>query len=198
MRRILPIVEGDGDLAAVPVLLRRVLHDMNQFDVQVAPPQKRGELPRVLSRFDDFLQTALLERCPILRVMDYDCSECNDEAKHVALLPERANNVARGASIEFVFMVQEFESLFLADHETTRKVFADISSVCAFPVDPQSVRDAKGWLSRARPKGSAYKPTLHQGKLAAQLDLNRLRSRSKSFVRFQTAVERLVAFDRLV
>ncbi len=194
--RILPIVEGDGELAAVPALLRRVLQDLNRHDVKVAPAQKRGELPRVLSRFDAFLQTALLERCPILWVMDYDCADCDDEAKHAALLQERANNIARGASVEFVFMVQEFESLFLADHETTRKVFADISSVCTFPADPESVRDAKGWLSRARPKGSAYKPTLHQAKLAAQLDLNRLRSRSQSFVRFHSAVERLVAFDR--
>jgi hypothetical protein len=154
MRRILPIVEGDGDMKAVPV--------------------------------------ALLERAPILWVMDYDCKECTDEARDVIALKKRARDIARSVPVEFVFMVQEFESLFLADEATTRKVFPDIPSTTAFPSHPESERDAKGWLSRARPKGLAYKPTQHQAKLAAQVNMNRLRDRSPSFVRFEAAVTSLL------
>lgn len=192
MRRILPIVEGDGDMQAVPELIRRVAHGLGHFDIAVERPQKRGDLPKVIARFDDYFKVALSEGCPILWVMDYDCAECDDQKTHVKQLRARAAPLSQGTLFEFVFMVQEFETLFLADHETTRKVFGDVPDAHVFPPDPEKVRDAKGWISKARPKGSAYKPTQHQQKLAAQVDLARLQSRSPSFVRFQAAVQRLV------
>ncbi len=192
MSRILPIVEGDGDLRAMPELMRRILHDMGRFDVAVVRPHKRGDLPKVRGRFDDFFRIALLENCPILWVLDYDCETCTDQARDIEELQARAKLITQVAQCEFVFMVQEFESLFLADHETTRQVFSDIPADLNFPDDPERVRDAKGWISNARPKGLAYKPTQHQAKLAAQVDLNRLRTRSPSFRRFEKAIHRLI------
>jgi hypothetical protein len=192
MKRILPIVEGEGDMKAIPELVRRVAHLKGHFDVTVCRPHRRGDLPKVLSRFDDYFRTALLEECPILWVMDYDCDACFDQAADVDKLRSRAETLAQGTAFEFVFLVQEFESLFLSDHETTRKVFPDIGSSIIFPSDPEQVRDAKGWLSSARPKGFAYKPTQHQQKLAAQINLLRLRIRSPSYVRLESAVERLI------
>ena len=119
MTRILPIIEGDGDFAAVPELIRRVAHQYGRFDVQVCRPHKRGDLPKVLGRFEDFFKTALLERCPILWVLDYDCAECTDQARHVAELRARGAALANGIAFEFVFLVQEFETLFLADHDSS-------------------------------------------------------------------------------
>lgn len=195
MNRILPVVEGDGDLAAVPELIRRIAHQLGRFDVTVCRPHKRGGLPTVLSRFDSFFETALLERCPILWVLDYDCDACHDQAGHVEQLRARGEALSNGVAFEFVFLVQEFETLFLADHETTRKAFPDIRDTVTFPADPERVRDAKGWLSAARPKGYAYKPTQHQKRLSAQVDLVRLRARSPSYARFEEAVERLIGFQ---
>ena len=192
MRQILPVVEGDGDLAAVPELMRRILQDCGQFDVQVCRAHRRGDLPKVLGRFDDYFRTALLEGAPILWVMDCDCTTCNDQARDLQQLKQLAQNIDANAAVEFVFMVQEFETLFLADHETTRSVFSDIPSEFVFPPNPELIRDAKGLLSKARPKGSAYKPTQHQARLSAQLNLNRLRQRSASFQHFEAAVHRLL------
>ncbi len=45
-QRLLPIVEGEGDERAVPVLLRRILEHHGRYDVQVLKPQRRGELPK--------------------------------------------------------------------------------------------------------------------------------------------------------
>lgn len=191
-KRLLPVVEGDGDILAVPELIRRVLYDCGCFDVTIERPHKRGDLPTVLGRFDNFFQTALLEACPILWVLDYDCHACNDQLAHVNQLTKRAHALARGTAFEFVFMVQEYETLFLADHETTRRALGDIPPEHAFPTDAEAIRDAKGWISSARPKGSAYKPTLHQQKPTSQVDLHRLRARSQSFIRFESAVHRLL------
>lgn len=192
MKRILPIVEGDGDFDAVPELIRRVANDQGHFDLTVCRPHKRGDLPKVRSRFDDYFRVALLEQCPILWVMDYDCSDCDNQAADVTDLKARALAVAKNAQVEFAFMVQEFETLFLADHETTRRAFPDIDESTRFPDKPEGVRGAKEWLSKARPKGSAYKPTQHQKRLTSQVDLARLRLRSASFVRFELAVVALL------
>ena len=116
--------------------------------------------------------------------MDYDCSDCDDQAADVGDLKARASRLAKSAQVEFAFMVQEFETLFLDDYETTRQVFPDVDESIRFPDKPKSVRGAKEWLSKARPKGSAYKPTQHQKRLISQLDLAQLRIRSPSFVRF--------------
>lgn len=192
MIRLLPVVEGDGDLTAVPELIRRVLHDQSRFDVKVCKPHKRGDLPTILGRFDNFYRTALLERAVILWVIDYDCATCDDPVRDLRMLKKKAAAVDASTAIEFVFMVKEYESLFLADHETTRKVFTDISPALEFPPNLESVRGAKEWLSKARPKGSSYKPTQHQQRLTAQLDLNRLRARSPSFQNFESALCRLI------
>jgi hypothetical protein len=191
VKRILPVVEGDGDLLAVPALIRRVAQAHGEY-VDVCRPHKRGELPKILSRFEDYWKTAMKEGCPILWVMDYDCQACTDQAYDVVRLHTRAQPLAQGRSFEFVFMVQEFETLFLADHETTRQVFPDIPETFQFPTNSEGVRDAKGWLSKARPKGAAYKPTQHQERLASQVDLARLRNRSPSFLRFERAVLKLL------
>jgi hypothetical protein len=195
MTRILPVVEGDGDVEAVPELIRRIAHGLGRFDITVCHPHKRGGLPAVLSRFDNFFKTALLDKCPILWVLDYDCDDCHDQVRHVEQLRARGEALSNGVAFEFVFLVQEFETLFLADHETTRKAFPDISAALPFPADPERVRDAKGWLSSARPKGYAYKPTQHQKRLSAQVDLGRLRERSPSYARFEQAVERLIGLQ---
>ncbi len=192
MKRLLPIVEGDGDLAAVPELARRVLAEHELHDVSICRPHKRGDLPKVLSRFEDFFNTALLEEARILWVLDYDCDQCNDQSRDVARLIERARSLDARQPIEFVFMVQEFETLFLADPQTTRLVFDDIPADLEFPRDPERIRDAKGWLSKARPKGSAYKPTQHQQRLTSRLDIAHLRRSSPSFQRFENALLSLV------
>lgn len=190
--QILPIVEGDGDIAAVPELIRRVAFDHGKFDIQIGRPHKRGDLPKVLGRFDDFLLTALLDQSPVLWVLDYDCEFCDDQSKHTSELARRASALAGSVPVEFVFMVKEFETLFLADEATTRLVFPDIPTDLQFPPNPDRIRDAKGWLSAARPKGSAYKATSHQKRITAQLDLVRLRQASESFRRFESAVLRLL------
>ena len=131
-------------MAAVPELIRRVAHDKERFDIEIPRPHKRGDLPKVLARFDDYLKTALLEDLPIIWVLDYDCDTCVDVVTDTARLNARAANLTGNVPVEFVFMVKEFETLFLADVPTTRGVFSDIPVDIAFPDVPEGVRDAKG------------------------------------------------------
>ncbi len=193
MTTVLPIVEGEGDLLAVPMLVRRIAQAHGRHDVTVIRPHLRGDMPTVDGQFERVLGAALLEHCPVLWVLDYDCSTCNDLARDETRWRKRGARQTGNNRLEFAFMVKEFETLFLADEKTARKVFPDIPSHLAFPDHPESIRDAKGWLKQARPKGQTYKPTVHQAKLTAQIDLKHLRRASPSFQRFEEAVLRLIA-----
>lgn len=179
-------------MAAVPELIRRIAHAHGIFNIKILTPHKRGELPSIRKRFDDFLKVALKEKSPILWAIDYDCADCISVADDLTDLYKRAAASYVDQPVEFAFFVKEFESLFLSDFESTRLAFPDIPAATSWPTDAETVRGAKEFISKARPKGLAYKETVHQVKLVHQLDLDRLRERSPSFQRFEQAVLRLL------
>jgi Domain of unknown function (DUF4276) len=192
-KRLLAIVEGEGDERAVPVLLRRILHAHQRFDVEVLHPQRRGELPKVKANFSRFFGAAVLEDAAILCVLDFDCAECVDVLKAEKDMRLEASKLRPHQLFDACFIVKEFESLFLWDATATRQALPLIPKTKAFPAQPESVRDAKGWLSDAQPSGVAYKPTAHQAKVTAQLNLNQLAACSPSYQRLEAAVLRLTA-----
>ncbi len=191
-RAILPIVEGDGELKAVPLLLRRMLQQQDIFDIQICHAQKRGEYPKVKRALSRFAQVATKEEAAILWIMDFDCDECECVVHERSDLMTATQAAIGDWPIEFCFMVKEYETIFLADVAVTRDFFRIPDSV-AFPVDPESVRDAKGTISRMLPRGRIYKPTLHQERLTAQLSLEALSQASPSFIHMSSnALNRLV------
>ena len=191
MNRVLPIVEGDGDMAAVPVLLRRILHAHNRFDVQILSPHKRGELPKVKANFERFFKAAALEGAPIICVLDFDCAQCLDAVADAHELQQKANELHPHIPFEACFIVKEFESLFLWDEANTRRSLPNIIKSTVFPVNPEEIRPAKEWLSKAQTSGFSYKPTAHQAKLADAVDINLLRAKSPSYQRLETALLKL-------
>lgn len=62
MPAIVPIVEGDGDVEAVPVLVRTLLAQQQAWGWTVARPKKAGGLNNLRSRLADFLRYADGER----------------------------------------------------------------------------------------------------------------------------------------
>ena len=190
-RAIQPVVEGDGDLRAVPVLIRRLLSSKELDNIHVLPPQRRGELPKVRAEFSRFLRVAQKENAPILWVMDFDCTDCTCAKREYEQLMARARIEIGDWPVEFCFMVKEFETLFLADEKTTREYFS-IPPTEVWPVEAEQIRDAKGTISRLLPKGQTYKPTLHQDKLAARVSLEMGLNQCRSLDHLRKALDRLV------
>ena len=193
MTRLLTIVEGDGDLKAVPILIRRLLQEVHErFDVQQLPAQKRGEWPRVRRDFERFYLSARLERAPILWVLDFDCDQCVDPSVERTWLQTEARRIDPTGTVDVVFMVKEFESIFLWDEACLRRAFPELQGDISLPENPESVRDAKGWISRTLPKGRSYKPTTDQARMTATIELDRLRSASPSMRRLEKSLLRLI------
>lgn len=191
-QRLIAIVEGEGDERAVPVLLRRILESHGRHDVRVLKPHRRGELPKVKSNFERFFQAAALEDASILCILDFDCEFCNDVEHEEEYLRKFALKIRPDVRFDACLIVKEFESMFLWDESSARAVLPQIPPGCVFPENPETIRDAKGWLSKAQPKGHSYKPTAHQAKLAAQVDLATLLTKSPSFRRLNDTILRII------
>jgi len=192
MKILLPIVEGYGDIQAVPILLRRILEHHNIFDVKVLSPHKRGDLPKIKANFDNYFKMEIKENAAILLLIDFDCASCVCVADEAVQLYQKAHAIRAEWPFKVAFMVKEFETLFLAEANASRSVLKQIPKNKAFPDAPESIRDAKGWLSKAMPSGYAYKETVHQVKLAAAVNLERLRESSASFRHLEKSVLGLV------
>ncbi|MFA5242351.1 MAG: DUF4276 family protein [Sulfuricella sp.] len=187
MNRILPIVEGDGDLKAVPILLRNLLTFHGLHETQILPPHKRGELPKVTAGFDNYFRMALKENAAILLVLDFDCEYCDCPYQEAEKLYRRAQSIRNNWPFKIAFLVKEFESLFLAETQAAKNVLS-LPPDTGFPENPRAIRDAKGWLSKALPKGSSYKPTVHQAKITAHLKFEKLRDTSSDFRHLENAL----------
>ena len=188
MIHVLPLVEGEGDVDAIPVLLRRIRDAHHRFDVQISRPHRRGDIHKVRRRFHDFLRAGLNETDRLLWVLD-----CDDgcPVKLAAELHELAakNPPVSTCNLRFAFIVREYESLFLSEQVAARD---KLSISGEFPVNPEAIRGAKEWLSANMPPGRAYKETVDQAAISAQIDLDILRQRSRSFRHLESAFLSLI------
>ncbi len=216
-KRLVLLVEGQGDVEAAPVLLKRLLGEYHAFDIVFPDPApfRVGEYGRI-SRNDfgewrRFLEAAAKRRdlggCLLL--LDGDSplkveGQAFCAARAARRLAEEARKVGAGAvfSVAIVFACMEFESWLIAGAQSLagksfldgRKGLPDMTE--QIPADPETApRDAKGWF-RARIK-SGYSPTRDQKELTELVDLGVIRQVGmRSFQRLESALGQLVAAIR--
>lgn len=178
-RRLVCIVEGKGDVQAIPNLCSRLLVHLSahQWFVDKEPVRRpRSQLvdervksprrPCLEEGVHKALEMAAARRPDAILVTcdaDDDCPKV--WAESVASLSGLSRPTAA------VMAVREFEAWLLWS-----RTDADLKKVKV--TDPDRVRDAKGTLEGLV---TGYKPTTHQLELTRQIDLQRLRHRSKSF-----------------
>lgn len=165
-----PIVEGQGEESAVPVLLRRLVGEAQAWEVQIARPHRRRRTQLVQR---DTLQTAvkvarLTPGCAgILIFFDAD-DDCPKEL--APTLEGWAREAAGSIPCAIVMANREYEAWFLASIDSLRGV-AGIREDARAHADPEVPRDAKGELEQRIRPGASYSPTVDQAPLTARLDL---------------------------
>jgi hypothetical protein len=192
---LVPIVEGHGDVQAVPLLLRRLLEQAQVSQIQVARPiripktklLKKGELERAVG-----LAKTINPNCAgILVILDAD--DDRDCPKHLApRLLKWAQRAAAGTPASVVLAKREFEAWFLGSMESLRGE-RGISKDASPPPAPEEIRDAKGWLSKHMPAGNIYKETVDQAALASLMDLEQARKSCPSFDKLCREITSLVS-----
>jgi hypothetical protein len=187
------IVEGYGEVEAVPTLIRRIAAMLDpSLVIRVPQPirvprsklVKSGELERYV------VVGALKVGTPgaILIVLDSD-DDCPRDLGPELL--RRATAARSDFSFGVVLAKREFEAWFLASAESLQGV-RGLPPDLQPPPDPESIRDAKGWLSNRMPRGQSYKETEHQAALTAQFNLDSARQRSRSFDKCYREIVRLL------
>lgn len=177
---IQPIVEGQGEEKAFPILLRRLLPELGCYvDIGSSPFRSKRTL---MVREDDFkraIQIAVLKpgACAVLVLFDAD-DDC--ASTHVPNMLAWAREVAPEVPCGVVMARREYEAWFLAAIESLRGQ-RRIHQDAAYLDDPEQVRAAKAALSRFMPQNTPYSETADQPALSAVFDLAAAYRRASSF-----------------
>lgn len=187
--RLVCVVEGHGEVEAIPVLCGRVLGRLgvtgwaiDKFPVRqprsrlveetVASPRRpcrTDGMSRALAMAHARPATAVLVVCD----SDDDCAASwgtSADAMPTQVVPFKA-----------VMAVREYEAWLLWSR-------SDIELLRAHATNPDIVRDAKGALRRLVP---GYMPTVHQLAETRRLDIDRVWARSDSFDKLVRALAQI-------
>ena len=193
---IVTVVEGQGEVAALPIVLRRIAADFGHWDLDVPTPYRRTRSSLVRPGAIEDAVSAVAHRVGprggVLVLLDAD------DDLPCQLGPELLGRARRARSdrrLSVVLAKSEFESWFLASASSLGGC-RDLPDPLAGPPDPEGIRDAKKWLSD-RMVGHPYKPTVDQAALAATFDLAAARLGSPSFDKLWRDAARLLDVKRM-
>ncbi len=202
MPKIVPIVEGEGEVQALPKLLFKILHDLGRFDIQVSPPKNSKGVTNILRAqgLEYFLKLAAREAdCAAILVL------IDSDGKCPITLAKQLCQRAIAAHINQPIMI------VCAHHMYEAWLVASIDSIAGKPLgqreglpatvrfdgDPDQLNNPKQWIDDRFTNGRGYKESLDQAEMTKLLELELAFAQSRSFQRLYHAVqEALAAIDQ--
>lgn len=168
------IVEGHGEVAAAPLLVRRVLAEFAgvpnvEIPTPIRIPRSSMVKDEALSRAVDLIARKTAPNGSILVLLDAD-DDCPARLGPRLLATARKSRPDRRVAV--VLANREYETWLMMGAESLRGrrgLPIDLSP----PPNPDDVRDAKGWFSRQM--AGKYSETIDQAALTAKFDLHRAR-----------------------
>lgn len=188
MLRIAPIVEGHGEVAAAPILLRRLGEWLANEYVEIIRPH-REKRNRLVANKDDCLHRAIQlasnrlnalaapdDKSLVLVLFDAD-----DDLPCVLGPDIQTGLIQRFPHIDVCCVIanRDYESWFVSSAESLDK-YLILPPQKQLPPEDARENQGKGWL-KANFRGVRYSETVDQPKLTNALDLNLCRQRSPSF-----------------
>jgi len=189
---LLPLVEGQSEVAGLPILLRRLVLHLGLPHVIVAKPfrvyrtkiLKKGEIERAV-------QQGLRTRqqvTGIVVVLDAD----DDDPLRVEEVMRAECVKATSLPVVVAAATRELEAWFLGAKESLRGVRA-IRADAASPPNPESIRGAKARLSTNMEGNRHYFETDDQPAFAAKVDLAVALERCPSLQRLAQGLRSMLA-----
>ena len=191
---IATIVEGKGEQHAVPGLVRRILAQYERYDLQVPPSKVTNTKSNLLNKFEKFLRYALIDGCAaILVLLDAD-DEC--PRTEVVDLVRKVTALNLDVPVAIVYAKCEYETWFIcslsSDQGDKIRERLELPAHVTAPENAEKIRNAKGWLTERMPRHRSYKEISDQAPLTHHIELDLVRSRSRSFRRLCHAIEELL------
>lgn len=190
--KIYPIVEGHGEVSAVPALLRRLQEESGAYQFEVGKAIRRNR--------SDFLNQDALAKAIDLVMLQPDCRAIlilfdshDDCPKELGpQVKQWAQKEAGAMPCEVVMACREYEAWFLAAMESLRGRRGILADASSHPT-PEGPSGAKEQLEDRMDKGTSYHETLDQAPLTAQFDLAQAYARCRSFRRMIKAFGQLAS-----
>ncbi len=197
MRRLVCVGEGHGELEAVPRLCEAVRRYVGAEDWRIDPEivrlkrpdfvgaavgKQKGTTrcnPRGIARAVELARRRPSGADAVIFLCDADDDCAADWAKSLGAV------ATHGVATAGVMAVREYESWLLWNIEESVRHAHGL-------VDPEAKRDAKKAMRRIV---GSYSPTTHQLKFTRELDVPRVRARSKSFDKFVRSLATLFGVE---
>lgn len=176
------IVEGHGEVEALPVLLRKIFVEINPSKVPVMSRNTTLRVPKgsILKEggVEKAIRTAIIRSPSIAAVLVLIDSDGGCPAQLGPQLLARLQACCNHLHTSAVIAHREYETWFIhaISSFSTHK---DFVNGIAFPSDPESIQDAKKWIARQKNDGT-YSEVLDQPRYSSIIDLNLARN-SDSF-----------------
>lgn len=190
--KIYPIVEGHGEVAAVPVLLRRLLVEAKCQNIGIGHAIRRTQ-SQLHSKegIQAAVRLALLQpECAAVVILFDGEDDCPKEL--AARVRGWAHEVIADKPSDVVIAYREYETWFLAALESLRGKYG-IRKNADSPANPESKRDAKGALEEFMPPDRAYSETGDQPAMSAVFDMKLAHQRNRSFRQLVKAIGGIIA-----
>ena len=184
---VAPIVEGQGDEAAVRLLLQRVWTELLGGEyLEVVKPIRRSRgllLGQDSGDLEKSIRFALLKLEQyggglVLILIDAE-DDCATYGPLGPLILQRALKLRSDIDIAVVIANVMYETWFVAAASSLTD-YLDLPDEASIPANPEEERAGKGWIKQ-RIKSGKYSETADQSALTAKMDLALCRSRSPSF-----------------
>lgn len=181
MVKISCIVEGHGEVDAVPILIRRVSRELYPdisiiVERPIRTPRTKVVKGNQFERAVELASRNLSGQGGIFILFDSDDS-CPAELGPMLL--HRALEVRGDLPIAVVLAKCEFETWFITSVESLREQRGLRNDILP-PDNPEGIRNAKGWLTQQMEGSRRYRETLDQAAFAANFNLEQARQ-SNSF-----------------
>ena len=181
MTTVSSIVEGHGEVAAMPVLLRRLAtHFSPQTPVSILKPT-RVPRDKFLNRDNEFARYLKLaaSECGadgwIMLLLDAD-DDCPVTCSHAIL--QKAKEII-SCRISVIMANREYEAWFVASASSLHGK-RGFTLTDAPPSDPEAIHNAKGWIAD-RMLNRGYGETTDQPAFSAAIDIDMAQQNSRSF-----------------
>ena len=185
------IVEGQGDVQSIPLIIRRIAYETAVYDLTIRPIRisrtklvRAGELERAIELGARLAGAA----GGVLVVVDAD-DDCPGQLGPT--LQQRAVNARPDVPSRVVLAAKEKEAWYIAAIESLRGRRGLPRDVTR-PENPEGIRAAKEWIGR-RMEQKGYSEITDQAAFAQLFDFTAARQFARSFGKLEREVLRLLA-----
>ncbi len=185
------IVEGEGDAAAFPILLERLVLDLGCYEAVGRSPfiesrtviTQEAKLKRAVQIVSDRSDTRAII---VLFDSDGACA-----STHIPNMQAWAREAVPSLPCAVIMARREYEAWFVAAIESLRGK-RRIREDAQYDRDPEGMLGAKGVIKRFMPQNKPYSETADQAALSAVFDLSQAYHGASSFRKLVKEVCRLL------